>query len=163
MTMQKEITTLDFRYDEKWRIRNEELMPAINLHSGTASLSGQGFIAIRGRDNLEEIEKIPIDEQNKCFRGDGTVGTLTTDCSSPKHNNRIAERKEDIRIRRLTPKECYRLMNFEDSDFENAEKVNSDSQLYKQAGNSIVVNCLVAIIGQMFEGHEDDYKKPIRW
>ena len=45
-------------------------------------------------------------------------------------------------IRKLTPKECWRLMGFNDSDFEKAEKVNSNTQLYKQAGNSIVVDVL---------------------
>lgn len=63
-----------------------------------------------------------------------------------------------IRIRKLTPLECWRLMDFEDSDYEKASQVNSNTQLYKEAGNSIVVNCLVAIIGQMIEGHENDYK-----
>ena len=43
------------------------------------------------------------------------------------------------RIRKLTPKECWRLMGFHDQAFEKAEEVNSNTQLYKQAGNSIVV------------------------
>jgi DNA (cytosine-5)-methyltransferase 1 len=64
-----------------------------------------------------------------------------------------------IRIRKLTPKECWRLMDFSDEDFHKAEAVNSNTQLYKQAGNSIVRNCLVAIFGQMMPGKEDDYKK----
>lgn len=51
-----------------------------------------------------------------------------------------------LRIRKLTPKECWRLMGFEDKDFEKAAKVNSNTQLYKQAGNSIVVNVLEAIL-----------------
>ena len=49
------------------------------------------------------------------------------------------------RIRKLTPKECFRLMGFDDADFEKAEAVNSNTQLYKQAGNSIVVDVLEAI------------------
>ena len=48
----------------------------------------------------------------------------------------------NLKIRKLTPKECWRLMGFNDSDFEKAEKVNSNTQLYKQAGNSIVVDVL---------------------
>ena len=56
---------------------------------------------------------------------------------------------ETVRIRRLTPREYWRLMGFEDEDFEKAEKVNSNSQLYKQAGNSIVVDVLMAIFGEM--------------
>lgn len=62
------------------------------------------------------------------------------------------------RIRKLTPNECWRLMGFSDEDFKKAEKVNSNSQLYKQAGNSIVKNVLVAIISQLIPGKENIYK-----
>lgn len=44
-----------------------------------------------------------------------------------------------MRIRKITPKECWRLQGFDDIDFEKAEAVNSNTQLYKQAGNSICV------------------------
>ena len=64
-----------------------------------------------------------------------------------------------IRIRKLIPLECWRLMGFSDEDFLKAAAVNSNTQLYKQAGNSIVKNCLVAIIGQFFEGCEEKYKE----
>ena len=49
------------------------------------------------------------------------------------------------RIRKLIPKECWRLMGFSDKDCDRASKYVSDSALYKQAGNSIVTSCLVAI------------------
>lgn len=49
-------------------------------------------------------------------------------------------------------------MDFNEGAFDEAEKVNSNTQLYKQAGNSIVVNVLTAIFGQMFEGKEEEYK-----
>lgn len=62
------------------------------------------------------------------------------------------------RIRKLTPRECWRLMDFTDEDFEKASEVNSNTQLYKQAGNSIVRNVLVAIIGQMLPGKEEIYQ-----
>lgn len=55
-----------------------------------------------------------------------------------------------MRIRKLTPLECFRLMGFDDYAFHKAEMVNSDTQLYKQAGNSIVVDVLEAIFEQMF-------------
>lgn len=88
-------------------------------------------------------------------------GTLTTE-NIPSVLERwtweINGEKYLIRIRKLTPKECWRLMNFNDGAFEDAEQVNSNTQLYKQAGNSIVVNCLVGIFGQMIEGKEDAYK-----
>lgn len=65
----------------------------------------------------------------------------------------------DTGIRKLTPLECWRLMDFDDEDFHKAEAIESNTQLYAQAGNSIVVNCLVAIFGQMFEGKEHIYEK----
>lgn len=59
------------------------------------------------------------------------------------------------RIRKLTPLECWRLMGFDDEDFRKAEKVNSNSQLYKQAGNSIVVNVLEAIFRRLLDDKEE--------
>ena len=54
---------------------------------------------------------------------------------------------DNYRIRKLTPKECWRLMSFDDSDFDKAKASGvSDSQLYKQAGNSIVVKVLEGIL-----------------
>ena len=60
----------------------------------------------------------------------------------------------DLRIRKLTPKECWRLMGFDDEDFEKASKVNSNTQLYKQAGNSIVVNVLEAIFDNLLQEYK---------
>ena len=70
----------------------------------------------------------------------------------------ICRIENQYRIRKLTPLECWRLMDFSDDDFEKAAKVNSNTQLYKQAGNSIVKNVLVAIIGQMIAGKESVYR-----
>ena len=55
----------------------------------------------------------------------------------------------DLQLRKLTPKECFRLMGFDDIDFEKAEAVNSNTQLYKQAGNSIVVPVIEAIFSNL--------------
>ena len=54
-----------------------------------------------------------------------------------------------IRIRKLTPKECWRLMGWKDEDFAKAEAVVSNSQLYKQAGNSIVIQVIENIVKEM--------------
>lgn len=57
----------------------------------------------------------------------------------------------DMRIRKLTPRECWRLMGFGDEDFDKARGIGtSDTQLYKQAGNSIVVNVLEAVFKNLF-------------
>lgn len=55
-----------------------------------------------------------------------------------------------LTIRKLTPKECWRVMGFDDEDFEKAQQVNSNTQLYKQAGNSIVVPILEVILMNLF-------------
>ena len=52
---------------------------------------------------------------------------------------------KELRIRRLTPRECWRLQGFPDWAFDKAQEVNSNSQLYKQAGNSVTVNVIKAI------------------
>ena len=62
-----------------------------------------------------------------------------------------------IAIRKLTPKECFRLQGWTDDYFEKAEFVNSDSQLYKQAGNGVTVNVIRAIAEKI--GEKDGYTK----
>lgn len=62
--------------------------------------------------------------------------------------------ESQYRIRKLTPLECWRLMDLSDEDFHKAESVNSNNQLYKQAGNSIVKNVLIEIFGQMLPEKE---------
>lgn len=66
--------------------------------------------------------------------GKGIAQTLDTAC-----NQATIEDKPPYRIRKLTPRECWRLQGFPDWAFDKAREVNSDSQLYKQAGNSVTV------------------------
>jgi site-specific DNA-cytosine methylase len=72
---------------------------------------------------------------------------------------KVAEEDIKWRIRKLTPKECVRLMNFADSDYEAISKYVSNSAIYKQCGNSIVVSCLVAIMSSLFV--KDGYKADV--
>lgn len=53
------------------------------------------------------------------------------------------------RIRKITARESWRLMGIRDEDFEKAEEVNSSTQLYREAGNGICVNVLMAIFSQL--------------
>ncbi|EOL9688642.1 DNA cytosine methyltransferase [Listeria monocytogenes] len=57
--------------------------------------------------------------------------------------------ENDFRIRKLTPRECWRLQGFPDWAFDRASEVNSNSQLYKQAGNSVTVNVIEAIANRL--------------
>ena len=61
---------------------------------------------------------------------------------------------QNLRIRKLTPKECFRLMGIKDEDFEKIAKNQSNASLYHLAGDSIVVSVLVAIFGQMIKGFD---------
>lgn len=63
--------------------------------------------------------------------------------------------KTNYRIRRITPRESWRLMGFSDADYDKAAKVNSHSQLYKQAGNSIVVQVLESIFSNALGKEEN--------
>ena len=83
----------------------------------------------------------PNGQQNGTRVHDLSISLTTIDRPSVKQN---------LRIRKLTPKECWRLMGFSDECFDKAGKVNSNAQLYKQAGNSIVVNVLEAILRNLF-------------
>lgn len=68
----------------------------------------------------------------------------------PGNNEKIAAY---FSIRKLTPKECWRLMGFDDEDIDKCEAaVLSNTQLYKMAGNSIVVNCIEEIYKRLFKG-----------
>lgn len=84
-------------------------------------------------------------EQRLKLNKNGTSNTIT----AVQKDNYLTER--DFTIRKLTPKECWRLMGFDDKDFYKAKNDGlSDTQLYKQAGNSIVVNVLECIFKNLF-------------
>lgn len=95
-------------------------------------------------NKVVEVKRCPLkflNRNQKNIEGDYAY------CIDTAHTGGIMEKYENgkLRIRKLTPKECWRLMGFKDEDFEKAEAVNSNTQLYKQAGNSIVVNVLDAL------------------
>ena len=92
-----------------------------------------------------------MDEGLRTFKND-VVGTIRTIDSGG--DKRVIENKKDdsgYRIRKLTPLECWRLMGFSDEDFYKAKAAGvSNSQLYKQAGNSIVVDVLYYIFKELY-------------
>lgn len=93
-------------------------------------------------------EPLALDEQNGYIRQDGIIGTLTTDGSSPKHNNRVVE---NYRIRKLTPKECGRLMGVKDDDFDKMSVNQSNSSLYHCFGDALVTTVIGAIFCNMMD------------
>lgn len=91
-------------------------------------------------------------QKHAAISTDGIVPTLTS--AMGQGGGHVPMHDYDLRIRKLTPKECWRLMGFDDEDFDKAAKVNSNTQLYKQAGNSIVVNVLEAIFDNLLQEYK---------
>ena len=121
----------------------------------------QRIVAMRGRNPDDPSDRTPgaPTEQRLEPNEQGICNTLTSvqkdnlvleikNGIDPRYHNFIYDIDGEmylIRIRKLTPKECWRLMAFTDEDYEKAMSVNSQTQLYKQAGNSIVVSVLEGI------------------
>lgn len=95
----------------------------------------------QGYSIAEEGDSINLEQPNSETRrgrvGKGVAQTLTTSCNQAT--------LDSMRIRKLTPRECFRLQGWTDEYFERAASVNSDSQLYKQAGNGVTVSVIKAI------------------
>lgn len=84
-------------------------------------------------------------QQNRVYDINGLSPTLVSKLGGERSHN-----INTSIIRRLTPLECWRLQGFTDEEFYKAQKVNSDTQLYKQAGNSITVNVMTAILKKIY-------------
>lgn len=136
--------------DEKYFLSSERLKNVVVKIDTCSGGNRMPKVIVReatkkGYAEAFEGDSINLEQPNSKTRR-GRVGkqlaqTLTTSC-----NQAVVEK---IRIRRLTPKECFRLMGFTDSDFAKAESVNSNTQLYKQAGNSIVVNVVENLLKEL--------------
>jgi DNA (cytosine-5)-methyltransferase 1 len=90
-----------------------------------------------------------ISAYNQTVDKSGCSPTITTRPEGKK--TAILPITQDLRIRKLTPRECWRLMGIDDTYFDKASQVVSNSQLYKQAGNGIVVDVFATILKQMKE------------
>lgn len=73
-----------------------------------------------------------------------------------KYSEQIQMLMKKGRIRRLTPRECFRLQGFSDELYEKAAAVNSETQLYKQAGNAVTATVAYAIAMSLPESREPD-------
>ena len=104
---------------------------------------------------ISVIGQLKGGEKGRVIDRDGISYTITA--TEYKDPLKIAEpgNTRTVRIRKLTPRECWRLMGFMDEEFDRVHGI-SNSQLYKQAGNSIVVNVLSALLTQLFNKTERD-------
>ena len=151
----KENSFLDC-YNDK--VLNDGTIPTM---TSRISASNNYFLAIKnanskGYDEATEGDSIDLTYPNSTTRR-GRVGhqvSQTIPASDTK--GVVVPQYNNLRIRKLTPKECWRLMGFSDEAFDKASQVNSNTQLYKQAGNSIVVNVLEAIFKELLGGKNEE-------
>lgn len=117
------------------------ISPTLNTMQGG---NRQPFIA-------EEFSGVAVHPFSKKLEFNGFKDTecptlLATDYKAPK-----CVQFTNYRIRRLTPRECFRLQGFSDEFFDKSQKVNSDTQLYKQAGNSISTTVIKSILKNLIK------------
>ena len=148
--------------NEKWTgnndksIINKSVASAINTGEGSRRCDASNYIS----NQVEENFNLKGSSYLRDFGSKGKLqnkeycDTLTASMGTGGGNVPIFQ--NNLRIRKLTPREVWRLMGFDDEDFEKASKVNSNSQLYKQAGNSIVVNVLEAILNNLLLDNNED-------
>lgn len=107
------------------------------------------------RDNTQNYVVTPINDQDGCSRTIKRQYQQTSRANLERQDALGATGATDgFRIRKLTPRECFRLMGVSDADIDKIQAAGiSKSQQYKMAGNSIVVNCLSAIFRQLFIGN----------
>lgn len=105
----------------------------------------------RGRSNGRYKQRLEMNEN-------GISNTLT----SVQKDNLVVEPR--YRIRKLTPRECFRLMDVDDADIDKIQEAGiSNSQQYKMAGNSIVVACLYHLFRKMFTETQNEERQLTFW
>ena len=107
-----------------------------------------GTITTVQKDNLVVEGRIGVRQSTSKGYIEMNAGGLAN-LSYPDSESRRGRVESRYRIRKLTPRETWRLMGFDDADYDKASSVNSNTQLYKQAGNSIVKQVLMAIFSKM--------------
>ena len=128
------------------KVDKSNISPTLTTRSGAYAA---GMILVKNATKKGYLEAtdgdgIDISSRMEYHRGNvqkGKIQTLTTQCDRGVVSN--------LRIRKLTPKECFRLMGVKDEDYYKIAKTQSDSSLYHLAGDSIVVNVLMAIFKEM--------------
>lgn len=125
-----------------WNKRNVEknnICPTLDTRSDCLG------VVVKDTENyIEWKQDGRLDIDCRAYKQDKVSSTITT-----KSNSKVF--KNDLRIRKLTPKECFRLMGVKDEDFEKVRVNQSDSSLYHLAGDSIVVNILCEIFKQLLQ------------
>ena len=148
-------------YDVEWQVlnnkdfgvpQNRERCYIVGHLRGT---SGRQIFPIAETRSDKSIMQLGNIKKTESFGGNPQCGRIySIDGLAPCLNTMQGGQREpkifiDGRVRKLTPRECWRLQGFPDWAFDKAQKVNSNSQLYKQAGNSVTVNVISAIAKEL--------------
>ena len=148
-------------YDVEWQVlnskdfgvpQNRERCYIVGHLRGT---SGRQIFPIAETRSDKSIMQLGNIKKTESFGGNPQCGRIySIDGLAPCLNTMQGGQREpkifiDGRVRKLTPRECWRLQGFPDWAFDKAQKVNSNSQLYKQAGNSVTVSVIAAIAKEL--------------
>ena len=158
ITFETIISTLDeLGYDVEWQVLNSkdfgvpQNRERVYIVGHLREASGrQVFPLIETRSDKSIIQLGNI-KKTESFGGNPQCGRVYSPAGlAPCLNTMQGGQREpkifiDGKVRKLTPRECWRLQGFPDWAFDKAQEVNSNSQLYKQAGNSVTVNVIAAI------------------
>lgn len=172
------LSTLDeLGYDAEWQVLNSkdfgvpQNRERVFIIGHLRGAGGRPVFPV-GESNIETNDGLKIKivgntnnaghgQKSAVYSVDGIMGCLTaTDYKQPKQivvlNKVLGSTqkhcaKDGFRIRKLTPRECWRLQGFPNWAFDKAQEVNSKTQLYKQAGNSVTVNVIKAIAERLGE------------
>ena len=157
-----------YNYDEMNRVYSKEgCSPTLNTMQGgdrqprvLEPIATVTEATKKGYAEIYEGDSVNLEQPNSKTRR-GRVGkqvaqTLTTSC-----NQGIVEPTvQNFRVRKLTPNECWKLMGLTEEDCANAKNIGvADSQLYKQAGNGIVTNCVELLAEHLYKAQYDNTYK----
>ena len=151
---------LGWTRDEKGNVVDRHPVEVANAVTAAKRDNTQNYVVIPANtaDGQQKMELGGVCDlsypSSKTRRGRVQDGRLVTPTITAHTENALRRIESDYRIRKLTPRECFRLMGVSDADINKIQAAwISKSKQYKMAGNSIVVNCLAAIFRQLFIGN----------
>ena len=121
-------------------VDQEHSAPTVMENHGTITAIVDKPKVLGGIGEKDSNNNTQWKQQNRVY--DDKVAISVTTSFNPFY-------KDNLKIRKLTPRECFRLMGVKDEDYDKIAKNQSDSSLYHLAGDSIVVNVLMAIFKEM--------------